>query len=83
MLRELSPEEQRTSDEITARFTAAKMPFHDRTPERIGELLAPWKVEDSRLVQEWLGAESLLHAEDWQESSMGMSGMLFSRAPSE
>ena len=56
--------------------------MHGRTPERIGELLAPWKVETSRHVQEWLNAESILHADDWQESAVAMSGLLLSRSTS-
>ncbi len=81
-VREFSPEEQKAADEISARFASARMPFHGRTPARIGELLAPWKVETSRLVQEWLDAESILHADDWQESAMAMSGLLLSHSTS-
>jgi hypothetical protein len=82
-VREFSPEESKEMDEIAARFAAAKMTVHGRTPERAGELLAPWKVETARLVQEWLDAESILDADDWQESSMAMSGLLLSRSTAE
>ena len=79
-IRPFTPDEGTTADEITARFAAARMPVHGRTPARVAELLAPWKVDEARLVQEWLDAESLLHDEDWQESAMGMSGLLLSRS---
>jgi O-methyltransferase involved in polyketide biosynthesis len=78
----LSPEERQVSEEISARFKAAKMALYGRTPERIAELLAPWKVELARPLQKWLEIEGLLHADNWQESSIAMSGMLLSHSTS-
>ena len=78
----LSPAERKTADEISARFKSARMQIHGRTPERITELLAPWKVESSRPLEKWLEVDGLLHADDWQETSVSMSGMLLSRSTS-
>jgi O-methyltransferase involved in polyketide biosynthesis len=78
----LTPEERRAADEISARFRDARMTLYGRPPERVAELLAPWKLEVARPVEKWLDAESLLHADDWQETSISMSGMLFSRSAS-
>lgn len=80
--KELTPEERKASVEIIARFKAARMELFGRTPERVAELLAPWKVEVTHSLQEWLGAEGLLHADDWQESSVHMSGLILSHSTS-
>jgi O-methyltransferase involved in polyketide biosynthesis len=80
--RELSPEQRQVGEEIAARFKDAKMTIYSRSPARVGELLAPWKIEDARLLQEWLSSESLLHESNWQESSFAMAGILLSHSPS-
>lgn len=77
----LTPEERKAADEISARFRSARMALHGRPPERVAELLAPWKLEVARPIEQWLDAESLLRKDDWQESSVSMSGMLFSHSP--
>jgi hypothetical protein len=58
------------------------MTLHGRSPERVAELLAPWKVEIARPLDQWLDVESLLQKDTWHESSVTISGMLLSRSTS-
>lgn len=78
--RSFNPEERRIRDEIAERFKSARMLVHGRNPERVGEVLAPWKIQESHLLQEWLQAENLLRESDWQQSAMAMSGILLTHS---
>lgn len=74
--RDDSPDGQVFANELQQRLSQMGITTYYRTPERIGELLAPWRLVAANPLEKWVGQEDSITAEDRVSDIFWMSGAL-------
>lgn len=58
------PEDMKRIDAILQRFKQMRINIFFRTPEQLAVCMQPWRITETRLLEDWLGIESQVTSED-------------------